>query len=151
VGGFVPGLGQVADTLRAPHAIGRLAKVCNRWVYSRLPVLCLRPGYARALGLFITGITCYQLEYSRTCCLHGAPFSIEVYQGLIDRSGGSWMWVWSNDLRLKSSASSVCEVRAGRGISSAIDLTVFKVHFRRLTLKMYDKGGRVLFGLKHCP
>lgn len=27
---------------------------------------------------------------------------------------------------------------------SAYDLTVFKVHFRRLTLKMYDKGGRVL-------
>jgi hypothetical protein len=37
------------------------------------------------------------------------------------------------------------ELRCKRVVDeSAYDLTVFKVHFRRLTLKMYDKGSRVL-------
>ena len=147
VGGSFQALDQVADTLRAPHAIGRLAQVCDRWVYSSC--LC----FALALeeqerSEFFYRYSCYQLEYSRNLVFRRGTVLDEVYQGLIDRTRRlldvgkvrtifGWKHRphhhWGKGLRYERVVD-----------ESTHDLTVLKIHFRHLTLKMYDKGERVL-------
>lgn len=71
----------------------------------------------------------------------------EVFQGLIDRTRSlldvekvKTIFGWKYRPHPRD-AGARCERVVDE---SAYDLTVFKVHFGRLTLKMYDKGGRVL-------
>lgn len=139
-------LDRIADTLCDSRTIGRLVKVCDRWVYSSC--LC----FALALeeqsrSRFHYRYSCYQLEYSRNLLFERGTVLDEVYQGLIDRTRRildvnkvKTIFGWKYRLHHRSPAA-----RCERVVDeSAYDLTVFKVHFRRLTLKMYDKGGRVL-------
>lgn len=146
VGGSFQALDRIADTLRAPHAIGRLAKVCDRWVYSSCLCFALTLEEQRQSG-FHYRYSCYQLEYSRNLLFERGTALEEVYQGLIDRTRSlldvgkvKTIFGWKYRPHHRD-ASSRCERVVDE---SAYDLTVFKVHFRRLTLKMYDKGGRVL-------
>jgi hypothetical protein len=144
VGGSFQALDQVADTLCAPHAIGRLAKVCDRWVYSSCLCFALSLEEQERSG-FHYRYSCYQLEYSRNLLFARGTVLDEVYQGLIDRTRRildvgmvKTIFGWKHRLHHRG-------LRCERVVDeSAYDLTVFKVHFRRLTLKMYDKGGRVL-------
>lgn len=150
VGGSFQALDQVADTLRASHAIGQLAKVCDRWVYSSCLCFALDLEEQRRSG-FHYRYSCYQLEYSRNLLFERGTVLDRVFQGLIDRT----RQVLDVD-KVKTIFGWKCRPHHRRGErrkdlrcervvdESAYDLTVFKVHFRRLTLKMYDKGGRVL-------
>jgi len=144
VGGSFQALDQVADTLRAPHVIGRLAKVCDRWVYSSCLCFALSLEEQERSG-FHYRYSCYQLEYSRNLLFERGTVLDGVFQGLIDRTRSlldvgkvKTIFGWKHRLHHRG-------LRCERVVDeSAYDLTVFKVHFRRLTLKMYDKGGRVL-------
>jgi len=150
VGGSFQALDQVADTLRALHAIGRLAKVCDRWVFSSCLCFALTLEEQERSG-FHYRYSCYQLEYSRNLVFKRGTVLDEVYQGLIDRTRQlldvgkirtifGWKQRPHHHWGTKDPAA-----RYERVVEeSAYDLTVFKVHFRRLTLKMYDKGERVL-------
>ena len=150
VGGSFPALDQVADTLRALHAIGRLAKVCDRWVYSSCLCFALTLEEQEGSG-FRYRYSCYQLEYSRNLLFERGTVLDEVYQGLIDRTRkildvdkGKTIFGWKYRPHHRCGEGAKA-LRCERVVEeSAYDLTVFKVHFRRLTLKMYDKGGRVL-------
>lgn len=85
VGGSFQTLDQIADTLRASHAIGRLAKVCDRWVYSSCLCFALTLEEQRLSG-FRYRYSCYQLEYSRNLLFEQGTVLEEVYQRLIDRT-----------------------------------------------------------------
>ena len=90
----------------------------------------------------------FQLEYSRNLLFKNGRVLDQVYQGLIDRTRNLL-----DVARLKTifgrkhrpHKNNRSEGRLEKILDRAVhDLTVFKLHFGKLTLKMYDKGERVL-------
>lgn len=149
VGGSIQALDQIADTLRASRAIGRLARVCDRWVYSSCLCFGLTLEEQQRSG-FRYGYSCYQLEYSRNLLFERGTVLDQVYQGLIDRTRRlldmrkvRTLLGWKH--RPHQRRGKTGRVRMEVVVDeSAHDLTVFKIHFGPLTLKIYDKGARVL-------
>ena len=152
---FVEGsdFGQVnrlAARLQRPSAIGQLAAVCERWIYSS--ALCL--GLTReeqTRSRFAYQCSVFQLELSRNLLFARGATLDEVYQKLIDRTRQpldleqlKTIFGYRHRPRQKLKRGS-----PGPEVVKAIqapryDLTVFKVQWGNLTLKIYDKGGRVL-------
>ncbi len=147
VGGSFQTLDRLADTLCDEHAIGRLSEVCDRWVYS---CLCF------ALDLdeqrrsnFRYRYSVYQIESSRNLLFTRGTALDAVFQGLIERTR---QHLDVTKLRTLFGYKSRPHQRQGKKPlrlarvldQPAYDLTVFKVHFGPLTLKLYDKGARVL-------
>lgn len=139
------GLAQVADTLRSETAIGRLRQVCERWLYT-----CLAFGLSleeQEKSGFRYSYSVYQAEYSRNLLFHSGRQMEEVFNGVIDRTRAplnvptvKTVFGWKSRPR-RSGKRSRCEVAVER---PEYDLTVLKVHFQRLTSKVYTKGERVL-------
>ncbi|NWG12494.1 MAG: hypothetical protein HXY20_03050 [Acidobacteria bacterium] len=142
-------LNRIAKTLRAQHAIGRLTRACDRWLsyclYFALPPLeQKRTGFHYQYSVF-------QLEYSRNLLFLRGSILDEVYQKLLDRTRVAFdvktlKTIFGRKYR-------PYQRRAKRGSNGRLektierpsyDLTVFKIHFGKLTLKIYDKGDRVL-------
>jgi len=143
-------LDQIADALCGQHAIGRLNEVCDRWVYS----CCLCFGLSfqeQEMSGFHYRYSCYQLEYSRNLLFGRGKMLDKVFQEVIGRTRRTL-----NVERLKTifgrKARPAHRAKPGKAVprfecvidESNYDLTVFKVHFGRLTLKIYDKSARVL-------
>lgn len=138
-------LAQVADTLRSPTAIGRLRQVCERWLYT-----CLAFGLSleeQEKSGFRYSYSVYQAEYSRNLLFQSGRQMEEVFNGVIDRTRVplnvptvKTVFGWKSRPR-RSGKRSRCEVAVEK---PEYDLTVFKVHFQRLTSKVYTKGERVL-------
>jgi hypothetical protein len=149
-GSDFPALDRLADALCDERAIGRLTEVCDRWVYSTCLCFALdRPEQQRS-G-FRYQYSCFQLEYSRNLLFARGTVLEEVYQGFIDRTRRvldvpTLKTIFGRKHRPHHlrHAGAVAP-RIERVLAGAVyDLTVFKVHFGRLTLKIYDKGARVL-------
>jgi DNA-binding transcriptional ArsR family regulator len=149
-GSDFPGIGRLAAELNRPGAIGRLRKLCERWIYSTCLCFAL-PSENRKRSGFAYQYSVFQLELSRNLLFLRGTTMDEVYQKLIDRT--------RKPLDLKQvktifGFSYRPHQKAKRGhkqseIFKAVeapsyDLTVFKIKWRNLTLKIYDKGGRVL-------
>ena len=141
------GLAKIADTLSEPRAIGRLSHVCERWIYS---CLCFALDFdEQQRSGFRYQYSSYQIEYSRNLVFQVGGDLDQVFQTLIDRSRAPL------DLRSirtilgyrrrpryrRTKRSAECEVTVER---PAYDLTIFKLHCGKLTLKIYSKGERVL-------
>lgn len=147
VGGSIQTAAQLADTLRAPRAIGRLAVVCDRWIYSSCLCFGLDLDEQQRSG-FRYRYSCYQLEYSRNLLFHSGAMLDEVYQGLIDRSRRllrlpqvKTILGWKH----RPHRTPRSHPRLERIVTHADhDLTIFKIYFGALSLKIYDKGTRVL-------
>jgi len=139
------GLSQVADTLRSTAAVGRLRQVCERWIYS-----CLAFGLSleeQKRSGFLYSYSVYQVEASRNLLFRSGAEMEEVFDGVIDRTRApldlptvKTVFGFKSRPRRRSGPSR-CEVVVER---PAYEMTVFKVHFGRLTLKSYTKGERVL-------
>ena len=143
------GLAQIADTLSQPATIGRLAQVCDRWIYTA----CLCFGLdldEQARSGFGYGYSVYQAEYSRNLLFTIGAQMDKVFDRVVDRTRsrldvpilrtlfGAKQRPGRNgtpDLSLKLAA--VIE-------TPRFDLTLFKLHFGNLTLKAYTKGEHVL-------
>ena len=148
VGGSFQGLDQIADTLCDDHTIGRLTELCDRWAYSSC--LCFALDLDEQLrSQFRYRYSVYQIEYSRNLLFTRGTVLDAVYQGLIERT------------RQYLDVPKLCTIFGykkrphSRGVKKpmrlqrilnqcAHDLTVFKLHFGPMTLKLYDKGPRVL-------
>jgi len=138
------GLARVADTLRSPTAIGRLRQVCERWLYT-----CLAFGLSleeQKQSGFEYSYSVYQAEYSRNLLFRSGAEMEEVFEGVIDRTRAPLdlpvvKTIFGFKNRPQRRSQSRCEVVVER---PTYDLTVFKVHFGRLSLKSYTKGERVL-------
>jgi len=143
-------LAGIADTMiRCDADGGRLARVCERWIYTSC--LCF------ALGLeeqkrcaFQYSYSVYQMEYSRNYLFERGRQMDAIFDELINRTRVAL------DIRSLKTIFGVKNrpyYRGSRGKPPRIELsverpvynlTVFKIHFGLLTVKMYSKGERVL-------
>ncbi|MEW6375509.1 MAG: hypothetical protein AB1502_06930 [Thermodesulfobacteriota bacterium] len=143
------GLARIADTMRAPSSVGRLVRVCERWIYGCL-CFALDISEQKKSG-FIYFYSVYQGEYSRNLLFTRGRYLDQVFHSVIDRTRAPLnlkmvktifgskhrpLFKWK-----KGRTSPRCEGVVERPV---YDLTIFKVHFGKLTVKMYSKGERVL-------
>lgn len=141
-----PGLAQVAETLRTSAAVGRLRQACERWIYH---CVCFGLSFdEQRKSNFRYSYSIYQLEYSRNLSFRRGRQMDQVFQGVIDRTRapldirtvktifGSRQRPYNH--RREAPRFEVVLERP------QYDMTVFKVHFGKRTLKMYTKGERVL-------
>ena len=131
-----------------PRAIGRLSQVCERWIYE----LCmLRARLRRAEAQRVRyQYSNYQIEYSRNLVFEVGGHMDQVFQALIDRSRAPLDlktiktilgYKASSENRRRTKRPAEWEVAVER---PTYDLTIFKLHCGKLTLKIYTKGERVL-------
>ena len=143
------GLAKIADTLSAAGAIGRLSQVCERWIYTTCLCFALDLEEQKQSG-FHYQYSNYQIEYSRNLIFQVGGHMEQVFQALIDRNrapldlktiktifGYRRRPKWHKGGRF----SSRWEVSVER---PTYDLTIFKLHCGKVTLKIYTKGERVL-------
>ena len=142
-------LAKIADTLSDPRTIGRLSQVCERWIYSACLCFALDLEEQRRSG-FRYDYSIYQLEYSRNLIFEVGAHMDQVFQALIDRSRAPMDLETIKTIlgtrrrpryRARKNKSAGWEVAVERPV---YDLTIFKLHCGRLTLKIYTKGERVL-------
>ncbi len=141
------GLGRVADTLSGKPAIGHLNQVCERWIYTCLSFAL--DSEEQTQSGFRYQYSVYQVEYSRNLLLEVGGQMEQVFQALVDRTRAPL-----NVDRIKTILGRRHRPHrrraSGRGWGVVVvekptyDLTVFKVHCGRLTLKIYTKGEHVL-------
>lgn len=136
-------LSQIADTLKFN---GQFEQVCQRWIYSCLWFV-MDKKQQQDTG-FCYKFSIYQIEYSRNLLFKKGRQMDDVYQKIIDLTRGRL-----NIKRLKmifgkkkrpynhKSTAPAPEVRIE---TPDYNLTIFKIHFGRLTVKLYDKGVRTL-------
>lgn len=141
-------LAQIADTLSSADIIGRLTQVCERWIYSAC--LCFGLDLAdQEKTNFHYDYSIYQEEYSRNLLFRLGSELEQVFQGTIDRTRSlldvktlrTIFGTKRRPSRCKHNKEPRCEVVVER---PEYDLTVFKIHFGKITAKMYSKGERVL-------
>lgn len=140
---------QIADTLRSADAVGLLEQVCERWIYSAC--LCFALSWDEQFQTkFRYQYSVYQAEYSRNLLFKHGNQMEQLFQGIVDRTR-SWLDVkriktifgykrrpFYHDKRRQPPRFEVVVERP------QYNLTIFKLHFGRLTVKLYTKGERVL-------
>ncbi|MEW6141500.1 MAG: hypothetical protein AB1733_25030 [Thermodesulfobacteriota bacterium] len=143
------GLARIADTMRASSSVGRLVRACERWIYG---CLCFALDVSeQKKGGFIYSYSVYQSEYSRNLLFTQGRYLDQVFHGVIDRTRAPLnlkmvktifgskhrpLFKWKN-----RRTSPRCEAVIEKPV---YDLTIFKIHFGKLTIKMYSKGESVL-------
>ena len=143
------GLAQVADPLSEERMIGRLNKVCERWIYTACLLFALNLE-EQERSEFRYQYSVYQAEYSRNLLFHRGARMEQGFQAMVDRSRAPLgiqgiKTILGRQRRPTSHRKDSPARRWGVVVEKpTYDLTVFKVRCRRLTLKVYTKGERVL-------
>lgn len=137
-------LSRIADTLSIQK--GQLENVCNRWIYK-----CLWFGLDKEeqeRSGFKYQYSIYQVEYSRNLLFKRGTQLDEMYQNLItltrqklDIKRLITMMGRKNRPHNRKQKRPGIEIRIEK---PDYNLTIFKIHFGKITLKLYDKGERVL-------
>jgi hypothetical protein len=141
-------LAQIADTVSSPETAGRLREVCNRWIYTACLCFGLDVADQRASG-FAYDYSVYQVEYSRNLLFANGARMQRVFEAVVDRTRSrldvktirTMFGAKSRPHRDRATGPPRLEAVIG---TPTYDLTNFKVHFGRLTLKAYTKGEHVL-------
>ena len=141
------GLARIADALSQEAAVGRLSQVCQRWIYSACLCFALDLDEQQRSG-FAYGFAVYQLEYSRNLIFADGHRMQQVFDAVVDRTRSRLdvpkiRTVFGTAQRPRRTRRSSSVIEAAIETPS-YDLTVFKLHFGRLTGKAYTKGERVL-------
>lgn len=139
-------LAACADALRSETAVGRLGQVIERWIYA---CTCFGlPFDDQRKTRFHYNYSVYQVEYSRNLLFTRGAELDQVFNGLIDRTRAlldikTVKTIFGAKTRPYSRHHKPprFEVLVEK---PAFDLTVFKVHFGRRTVKIYSKGEHVL-------
>lgn len=136
-------LTQIADTLKIN---GQFERVCQRWIYSCLWFVMDKKQQA-ATGIKYK-FSIYQIEYSRNLLFKRGRLVDNVYQKIIDLTRGrldikTLKTIFGKRKRpyKHKSTAPAPEVRIE---TPDYNMTIFKIHFGRLTVKLYDKGERTL-------
>ena len=142
-------LAQLADTLRAQDIVGPLRQVCERWIYTSCLCFALDTE-EQARSNFHYDYSVYQVEYSRNLLFHHGSQLEQLFQGLVDRTR-SWLdvkrvqTIFGRKRRPYRHGQRRAQPRFEVVVERPVyDLTVFKLHFGKLTVKLYTKGERVL-------
>jgi hypothetical protein len=143
-------INRLARRLTRGEAIGRLKEVCDRWIYATALIFALSSEDQRRSG-FTYQYSVFQLELSRNLLFRRGTTMDEVFQKLIDRTRAPL------DLKMIKTIFGGRHRRHNRTKTGRMppemiksvqtygyDLTVFKLKWGNLTLKIYDKGERVL-------
>lgn len=149
-GSDFPAINRLAAKLNRTETIALLHQLCERWVYSTCLCFAL-PTEERSRSHFTYQYSVFQLELSRNLLFWRGTQMNEVYQKLIDRTRTT---LTLRDIKTIFGFSHRPHHIAKRGRdrtgvfkavqAQSYDLTVFKIKWGNLTLKIYDKGGRVL-------
>jgi len=136
--------------LRSPDAIGHLEQVCERWIYSACLCFALTLEEQERTG-FRYSYSDYQLEYSQNLLFKRGGQMEQLFNGVIDRVRSTLdvetiKTIFGAKRRPfrhkgKNKPTPRLEVVVER---PEYDLTVLKIHFGKLTAKLYSKGERVL-------
>jgi len=136
-------LTQIADTLKIN---GQLEQVCQRWIYSCLWFV-MDKKQQESTGIKYN-FSIYQIEYSRNLLFKRGRQMDDVYQKIIDLTRGNLdikrlktIFGKKNRPYNHKSTAPAPEVRIE---TPDYNMTIFKIHFGRLTVKLYDKGVRTL-------
>ena len=126
-----------------------MLQVCERWIYTTC--LCF------ALDLeeqqrttFHYQYSVFQIEYSRNLLFHSGRQMDEIFQLLIDRTRGPLhldriKTIFGDKNRPHYDKRKKNPTRWGVVVEKpAYDVTIFKVHYGKMTLKIYTKGEHVL-------
>lgn len=141
-------LAQLAETLCSVNTVGPLRQVCERWLYSTCLCFALplvdqeRTGFRYDYSLF-------QIEYSRNLLFQRGLQMEQLVEALIDRTRTrldvkrlkTIFGAKRRPFRQQGHPQPRLEVVTER---PRYHLTVFKIHFGKLTLKVYTKGANVL-------
>ena len=141
-------LAKIADTLCSPDMIGRLSQVCDRWIYSACLCFALDLAEQEQRG-FHYEYSVFQTEYSRNLLFLRGGEMEQIVQGVIDRSRRvldvktlkTIFGTKKRPTRRRGHPEPRCEIVVER---PTYDLTVFRLHFGKLTVKLYTKGEHVL-------
>jgi hypothetical protein len=142
-------LAKVADTLSQDEIAGRLLQVCERWIYTT----CL--GFALDLeeqkkSTFRYQYCVFQIEYSRNLLFQSGRQMDQIFRALIDRTRGPLnldriKTIFGDKHRPHYDKRKKNPTRCGVTVENpAYDVTIFKIHYGKMTLKIYTKGERVL-------
>lgn len=144
------GLAGIADTMiRSAADVGRLVQACERWIYSSCLCFALDLAEQQRTG-FRYSYSVYQAEYSRNLLFARGRVMDQVFNSVIDRTRapleirtiktifGFKHRPYHRDAKGKGPRIEVAVERP------VYNLTVFKVHLGKLTVKIYSKGERVL-------
>jgi hypothetical protein len=142
------GLAKVADTLCSPDMIGRLTQVCERWIYSACLCFALDLAEQTQSG-FHYEYSVFQTEYSRNLLFTRGGEMEQIVQGVIDRTRSrldvktlkTIFGLKKRPTRRRGHPAPRCEIVLER---PTYDLTVFRLCFGKLTVKLYTKGEHVL-------
>jgi hypothetical protein len=143
------GLARVADTLSEQRTIGRLSRVCERWIYHTCLWFALST-QERARSGFCYQYSIYQLESSRNLLFEVGGKMEQVFQALIERTRAPLgldkiKTIFGAKRRPRYRKRKNRTTQWGSVVEKpTYDLTVFKVHCRGLTMKIYTKGERAL-------
>jgi hypothetical protein len=141
-------LSLVADTLCSKNTIGRLRQVCERWIYTSC--LCFALDMVeQERSRFHYDYSVYQVEYSRNLLFKKGGELEQIFQGVIDRTRyqlniktlRTIFGVKERPSCIKNRKKPREEVVVER---PKYNLTVFKLHFGKFTVKLYTKGECVL-------
>jgi hypothetical protein len=143
------GLVKVADTLSRDETAGRLRQLCERWIYTTCLCFALDLEEQKR-SAFHYQYSVYQMEYSRNLLFQSGRQMDQVFQALIDRSRGPLdldrvKTIFGDKKRPHYDTRKKNPTRWGVVVETpAYDVTIFKVHYGKMTLKIYSKGDRVL-------
>jgi hypothetical protein len=140
-------LAQIADTLSRQETVGRLAQVCERWIYSACLIFGLDLD-EQTRSRFNYSYSVYQVECSRNLQFRIGGQMEAIFGRIVDRTRSRL------DVPvLRTLFGAKARPHRDRKVSSrqevvlerpSYDLTVLKVHFGGLSLKAYSKGEHVL-------
>jgi hypothetical protein len=143
------GLAKIADTLSEKQTAGRLDQFCERWIYSAC--LCFALDLAeQEKSRFQYQYSVFQMEYSRNLLFRSGRQREEIFQALIDRTRAPLnldriKTIFGDKHRPHRDTRKKNPTRWGVVVETPMcDLTVFKVHYGKMILKIYTKGERVL-------
>lgn len=139
------GLAKVAETSCSKSAKGQLEQVCERWLYSACLCFLLPLADQQRTGMRYDW-SVYQMECSRNFLFRNGHAMEEIFQSVIDHTRQTLdvrtiFGRQHRPHRRRKGKQPRVEVELER---PTYDLTVFKVHFGLLMLKIYTKGERVL-------
>lgn len=141
-------LAQIADTVSQPETAGRLREVCDRWIYTACLCFGLDLADQETSG-FVYDYSIYQAEYSRNLLFNNGARMQRAFDTIVDRTRSrldvpmvrTMFGAKARPHRDRAGGPPRLEAVIG---TPTYDLTNFKVHFGRLTLKAYTKGEHVL-------
>ena len=142
-------LAKVADTLSEQRTAGRLRQICERWIYTTCLCFALDLEEQKR-SAFHYQYSVYQMEYSRNLLFSSGRQMDEIFQALIDRTRGPLdldrvRTIFGDKKRPHYDKRKKNPTRWGVVVETpAYDVTIFKVHYGKMTLKIYTKGERVL-------